>query len=485
MRSLVAWKRHVLALTAGVLLFSFSPFARGATFVVTKTADTNDGACDADCSLREAIVAANANAGPDVITLPAGTYTLTIAGAGEDGGATGDLDIVGDLTINGAGSATTIVDGGGIDRVFHIVSAFTVVFNDLTIQGGVANLADGGGLLNEGTATLNHCVIGGNSAPSGDGGGLYNDDVMTISDCTIAENSASSGDGGGVYDNGVSITITNTWIAANAATNGNGGGIYINGIQLTMTGSTVSGNASDDGAGVYMNGNNLTMTNCTISGNTGSGNGDGAGLFHIGSIAVVTDTTIANNTAANLGGGIENLGTSLTLTNTIVANNSAPGSANCDGTVTDGGTNLQFPGTTCGATIPSADPLLSPLADNGGPTQTMAIGPGSPAIDAGTTGCPPTPAADQRGVARPQGAGCDIGAYELLAGGPTPTPTITVPPTITPTVTQTPLPGAPTATPTPRPAGQPAAVPTLSWPVLALFGMLLLVAAVFFLKGQP
>jgi hypothetical protein len=92
----------------------------------------------------------------------------------------------------------------------------------------------------------------------------------------------------------------------------------------------------------------------------------------------------------------------------------------------------------------------------------------------------------ERGVARPQGAACDIGAFELgPGGGPTPTPTITVPPTITATVTPTPLPGAPTATPTPRPAGQPAAVPTLSWPVLALFGMLLVAAAVFFLKGRP
>jgi CSLREA domain-containing protein len=117
MRYPCSGRHHGLAVIAGVLLLSASSWAHAATFVVTKTADTNDGTCDSDCSLREAIIAANANPGADVITLPAGTYTLTIPGAGEDGGATGDLDILGDLTINGAGASTTIVNGGGLDRV--------------------------------------------------------------------------------------------------------------------------------------------------------------------------------------------------------------------------------------------------------------------------------------------------------------------------------------------------------------------------------
>jgi hypothetical protein len=129
--------------------------------------------------------------------------------------------------------------------------------------------------------------------------------------------------------------------------------------------------------------------------------------------------------------------------------------------------------------IPTADPLLGALADNGGPTQTMALGAGSPAIDANTESCPP-PLIDQRGVARPQGVACDIGAFELQpVGGPTPTPTVTAP---APTPTATPLPGPPTATPTPRTGVT--AVPTLSWQVLALFGMLLIAAAVFVLRGR-
>ena len=101
-------RRAVVALVAGFSLSSIAASARAATFVVTKTADTNDGTCDSDCSLREAIVAANANAGVDVITLPAGTYTLTIAGANEDAAATGDLDLTESVTINGAGAAPSI-----------------------------------------------------------------------------------------------------------------------------------------------------------------------------------------------------------------------------------------------------------------------------------------------------------------------------------------------------------------------------------------
>lgn len=123
--------------------------------MVTTTADTNDGACTVSlCSLRDAVIAANAAVGADTITLPAGTYTLSIAGAGEDVSATGDLDVIGDLTINGAGAPTTIIDGGGIDRVLHIVAG-TIAINNVTIRNGLApGGGDGGGILVTGSATL-------------------------------------------------------------------------------------------------------------------------------------------------------------------------------------------------------------------------------------------------------------------------------------------------------------------------------------------
>src|SRR5439155_2998816 len=94
--------------------------AAAATFTVTKTADTNDGNCDTDCSLREAIIAANASPGMDTIIIPPGTYLLSIPGMEEDAAATGDLDITDGLILTGAGAASTIIDGGGVDRVFHV-----------------------------------------------------------------------------------------------------------------------------------------------------------------------------------------------------------------------------------------------------------------------------------------------------------------------------------------------------------------------------
>jgi CSLREA domain-containing protein len=480
MRAPRAGRLPGLSVIVAVLLFSLSSLAQAAIFVVTKTADTNDGTCDSDCSLREAIIAANANAGADVITLPAGHYTLTIAGTNEDAGATGDLDIVGDLTINGAGASTTIVDGGGIDRVFHIVSAFTVIFNDLQIFNGFLPFANGGGLLNEGTATLNNCIVGENATPNGDGGGIYNDDTMTISGGVIAENAATNGDGGGIYDNGVSITITNTTIAANLAPGGDGAGVYFNGVDATMSQSAIFGNSASggDGGGIYANGNTLNMTNCTIQGNDAF---DGGGIFVNGNTATLTAVTIASNSATNTGGGIQ-VSSVPQLTGTIIANNTG---GNCSGNVTDSGTNLQFPGTTCSGSIPSADPLLGPLADNGGPTQTMALGVGSPAIDANTESCPP-PAVDQRGIARPQSAACDIGAFELVpGGGPTPTPTAT--PAGVPTATATPA-GVPTVTATPagptptRGPGPVTPVPTLSGDLLAVLALALALVAVLVMR---
>ena len=123
----------VIALSTG-----FGPVS-AATFTVTKTADTNDGSCSADCSLREAIIAANAAGGTNTIDLPGGTYTLTLAGGGEDAAATGDLDIThANLTISGHGSDTTIIDGGGIDWGLsdHWISA-DVTIHDVTIRTGI------------------------------------------------------------------------------------------------------------------------------------------------------------------------------------------------------------------------------------------------------------------------------------------------------------------------------------------------------------
>ena len=273
---------------------------------------------------------------------------------------------------------------------------------------------------------------------------------------------------------------------------------------VTITASTISGNmaVSSGGGGAILNsGTTLTITNSTIVGNTvTSGSDGGGGLRNQSGTSTITSSTIDSNTAPVLnggetttGGGILNSSGTVTLKNTIIANNT---SDNCIGTIGNSGTNLQFPGTTCGAGITTGNPLLQALANNGGPTQTQSLGSGSPAIDQGTTGCPPVPATDQRAVTRPQGAGCEIGAFECrtslgecVAGQVTNTPTNT--PTSTPTSTPA---GVATATPTNTPTTVAATptrtttpiagvvVPTLTFPMLALLGLALAGAALLLLK---
>ncbi len=381
-----------------LLLLTQGQSAHAATFTVNSTADAVDaapgnGACATAggvCTLRAAIQEANALAGADTITLPAGTYTLTIAGAGEDASATGDLDITGGLTINGAGAGTTIVDGGALDRVFHVIGAITVQMTAVTVRNGsaigVALGANGGGILSNdsGTLTLNSSTISGNTAARY-GGGIWNVGILTLNSSSVSGNTAAS-DGGGIYHGGGILTLNSSTVSGNSGAGGSGGGIYSQ-ATMTITNSTISGNTSFSG-GIFNQGA-LTLNSSTVSGNGGY--------------------------------GIDNRFGSATLKNTIVANSAG---GNCLGTMTSGGHNLSSDATCAfggAGDLNSTNPLLGPLALNPpGSTETHALLAGSPAIDAGdNAGCPAT---DQRGVPRPQGAKCDIGAYEVGAL-PTPTPT--------------------------------------------------------------
>lgn len=451
--------------------------AEAATFTVTKVADTNDGTCDADCSLREAIGAANAAGGADSISLPAGTYTLSIAGLAEDANATGDLDITGDLTINGAGAATTIIDADTIDRVFHILSSATVNINDITMQNGDPGFALGGGIHNDsGTLTLTNSVVDGSRANQGGGilndagelltlvgstvngtlagTGIQNNGTASLTNSTITNNMGGNGGGIGVGNAlDATLTVIDSTISGNTATV-DGGGIRMPfGGNLTVTNSTVNNNTALIGGGIVIGFGTATLTNVTVSGNMGTSRGGGIDV--LGStegVHTLTNVTISGNSSPT-GGGFNNIGSAFTFTNTIVANQTS--GADCAGdAITTGGNNLDSD-NTCGLTdpddVPNVDPLLGPLQDNGGATETQALLTGSPAIDAGDdTACPAT---DQRGVARPQGAQCDIGAYEAPSvGGPEPTPTFSGPeptPTFSPTPTETPITPSPTSTPAP------------------------------------
>lgn len=461
-------KRRVGIIVFGMAMSLWSAVlpVQAANYAVTKGDDTRDGVCDADCSLREAIIAANANAGADTLTLPAGTYTLSIPSTNEDASADGDLDITDDLTITGAGSSVTIVDGnGGVtgDRVFDIDPTFpgngpSVSFSNLTIRGGSAPLNGGGvNVRNTGQLTLTNVLVTGNGA--GDtGGGIHAEDssTVTIANSTVKENMSSNQGGGiGNWDDAV-MTITDSTISGNTAEGGDGGGlINENQAQLTVINSTLSGNESttDRGGGILANNTGvLTLTNSTISGNRAAKEGGGFFLANTPTV-ILTHVTITNNTADSdgngdgNGGGIRNENTaSVNLTNTILAGNTdgSPGAEapDCSGPVVSSGHTLL--GVNTGCTFTSAtgdqlgtggspiDPMLGPLQDNGGPTLTHALLPGSSAIDAADD--PACPATDQRGMIRPQdgdndsAAVCDIGAYEAFFGAPNIVVTDSVPP---------------------------------------------------------
>ena len=378
----------------------------------------------------------NGAAPGDTIVIPAGTITLTGA-AGDDNNLSGDLDIHKDLTIQGAGPGVTILDGGGIDRVFEISSGNIVFISRVTIRNGNAGAGGfGGGIVNRGTLTLTGSVVSDNMGSYGGGVENGTGGVATLTGVTIRGNTAASGGGivnrgtltlinstvsgnkgsfvGGIVNSGI-LTLLNSTVSDNMSSV-NGGGVENDiGAAATLTGVTISGNTAGRNGGGMRNKGALAVTNSTISGNIamfGSGGGINNG---VGGTAMLTNVTISGNVArGGVVGDIDNHD-SVTLKNTIVANSVSGG--NCSGTMTSLGHSLDS-GSTCGFTGPgdktASDPLLGPLGNNGGPTQTHALLPGSLAIDAGDdAGCPAT---DQRGIARPQGRACDIGAYEAAAG---------------------------------------------------------------------
>jgi len=256
----------LLAATLGVLP---APVARAAAYDVDRF-DDNAGATDCtatpnDCSLRGAITAANASPGADTITLQTGTYNLTIAGAGENNNATGDLDILaagGDLIIQGNGAGVTIIDGNNSDRVFHVCPGGgcvnTVTFSGVTIRNGRVLASGGGGIRNEGGATIvDGSTVSSNTAING--GGISNFATLTVTNSTIggigAGNQTVVGNGGGIYNYAGTVTVDSSTIISNTAAN-NGGGIWNQVTLNVQNGSIIGGagagnQATNDGGGIY------------------------------------------------------------------------------------------------------------------------------------------------------------------------------------------------------------------------------------------
>lgn len=343
--------------------------------IVKLNADTANGSCGANCTLRDALTAANANgAGLDDIifdnTLFSASQTITVLSALPD--------ITSSLTLNGTGANLVTVrrDTGGDYRIFTINSGQTVTLAGLTITGG--NVTDiGGGIWNSGTLTVTNCQISGNTA-SNFGGDILNSGTLTVTGSTIANNSANGdGTGGGIDSTGISLTLLNSTISGNSATNaagGNGGGIWT---QIPTS-----------------------ITNCTITNNSAAGaNSPGGIRRHANTTTIRNSLIAANQNNTTVPDVIANGNTGITSSGfNLISNVGALGGV------------FNRTGDQTGTGAAPLNPLLAVLGAYGGPTQTHALLPGSPAINAGTN--TDAPATDQRGFTHPQQTIADIGAYE-------------------------------------------------------------------------
>jgi hypothetical protein len=404
------------ALVVLVLALACAPLARAAGVV---------SSCD------EPGLLAALNGGGLVTFSCSGTITLTAT-----------ITISSDTTIDGTGE-TVVISGGNAVQVLVVPTGVKVNLHKLTILNGYSGNG-GGGINNSGTMTVTNSTFSGNSASFGYGGAIGNSGTLTVTNSTFSGNSgyiaggignlgtltvtnstfsgntATAGVGGGIgSDYSGTATVINSSISGNSALGSGGGGIASAGYAgtLTVIDSTISGNSAYFGGGIY-NGGTAIVTNDTISGNSST---LGGGIDNI-QTATITNSTVSGNSSSTLGGGISNVGT-LTLQNTIVAN--SPSGGDClsiifrGSSLIDGGGNL-ITDNTCGTIPASPDPLLGPLQYNGGRTQTMALGTGSPAIyNAVEANCPirdqrgfPRPFASQLAIILGHPATCSIGAYE-------------------------------------------------------------------------
>jgi hypothetical protein len=418
--------------------------------------------------LITALTIANGNDEDDTINLAAhGSYILTNAQNLVDG-PTGLPVIQADgghtLFLNGNDALIQRSTAGSTPsfRILNIASGKVTIVH-LTISNGRAfgtNFAgdnSGGGIFNRGTLTLRNCVITGNAAVAGvgsnsAGGGIFNyAGTLSLTENAIVVNSASGttdfvgGDGGGLYNFGGVATLIDTTIDSNVAirnnpsgggTGGDGGGIVNSNGVMTIRNSTIVSNSCTLVGGGIVNlasspNNSLTLVNSTLSNNATSASGGSAGIFNQSAALNLTNTTISSNVAPFVGGINTFGGSTVRALNTIVAGNSANTSSSADinasDTITSLGHNLigiadsssgWVSSDLTGTSASPLDPMLLPLAANGGPTQTRALQSSSPAINAGDNALLNAPFnvnSDQRLFARKAGAAVDIGAFELNA----------------------------------------------------------------------
>ena len=365
-----------LALAAALGVAALPGMAQAATYTVTSAGDAGSGTCTATCTLRDAVAAATS--GSDTVTfastLSGDTITLDIANKGH-------IAITHNLTIQGPGANLLTVSGGNVATsanggIFY-TSGYALSISGITLADG--NTTGYGGALmavSSPNVTLSQVALVNNHAKGG--GGFYERrGAFMVTHSTISGNSAGSF-GGGFCSQYGAVTLTDSTVAGNSAGSvgsGSGGGFYMRGALLTVNSSTISGNSSQAGSGFELNAFSGSLTNSIVSANS-------------------------NPLEQFLSTG-QGQTTTLTVSYSLINGSYYVGNG-----ATFSGSHL----------ITGQDPKLGTLAYNGGPTQTLALLPGSPAIDAGSNGtCETT---DQRGVTRPDGkpggsGTCDMGAFEV------------------------------------------------------------------------
>jgi hypothetical protein len=344
-----------LGIAAVVALLALPATAVADTLDVNTNLDNGEGTCveamPGGCTLREAI--GDAVAG-DTVNVPLGDYVLV----------NGELSVFVPMTITGAGARQTVISGGGNSKVLYIASGGTVTVTGVTLTGG------------NGVGEINNT-----------GGAVYvsSGTVLNLGSSAIT-NSNVTGNGGGIYSGGRLVMVAST-VSGNTAT-ANGGGIYHAASEdfAAVALSTISGNGADAGGGIYASGAPLIVADATIAGNSARA---GGGVFKPAGVATFDSAIVTATSGGACGGqlqinGTHNLTGDLTCPFTSVTNTA------------------------------NADPLLGPLQDNGGQTNTRALAAGSPAIGAANPDPAQCTGADQRGIARPQQGTCDIGAFEYV-----------------------------------------------------------------------